>query len=360
MATQIIKPIFYFSVKTGNRGDDAIRESITSAIAKRINVPFSYFNIKYDELTEQRIEQLNNDGSVLFIAGSGLYSNTNTPSGWYFNCKPELFNKIKVPIFLIGLGCNNNLKQDIFGGELSDKAKKSIKLINDLASISTVRDQRTYDILKEIGVINHQLMLDPACFLEVPKVKKEKRVAINIAQHAPLLGRFDGGEEGQANRTKNLKLFAEISNWLIKKGYSIVFIAHDSLETNLIIDLKKLVPQLEWLNTDNIALICKEYSRCTMSIGLKMHSNILSFASETPFISLYYDLKSIEFLKMIGWERFGQSIFDTDIEWIKKQIKFIEHNPKYFSIYLKEQKEYYQPKFDNLIHQTCNLINTTT
>lgn len=169
-----LKPIFYFSVMSSNRGDMAIRESIISAIKKRIDISFAYFNVKYDELTAQRIEQLNKDGSCLMIAGSGLYSNTNTKSGWYFNCKSELFSKIKISIILVGLGCNNNLGKDIFDGELSDKAKESIKLINNLAKISTVRDKRTYNILKNIGVNNHELQIDPACFLEVPRVKKEK------------------------------------------------------------------------------------------------------------------------------------------------------------------------------------------
>lgn len=351
------KPIFYFSVMTNNYGDIAIRKSITDAIQKRINIPINYFNVKYDELTEQRIEQLNKEGSCLMISGSGLYSNANTHSGWYFNCKSELFSKTTVPIFLVGLGCNNNLKNDIFG-ELTDKTKTSIKLLNDLATVSTVRDQRTYDILKEIGVTNHQLMLDPACFLNVTPVTKQKRIAINIAQHAPILGRFDGGIEGQKNREKNLQYFARISNNLINRGYSVVFVCHDPLEQSLVIDLKKLVPELEYLNTGNIDRILEEYAKCKFSVGMKMHSNILSFATNTPFISLFYDVKSIEFLKLLGWERFGKSIFDKDIEWVKQQIDFILYNPRYFSTYLKENKEYYQPKFNNLIDKICDTIKT--
>ena len=251
------KPIYYWHVQTGNRGDFAIRQSIVSAIQKKINISFAFFNVKYDELTKERIiNDLNKNASVLMIAGSGLYSNcSTTKSGWYFNCNTDLFSKIKIPIILIGLGCNNNLKNDIFGGELTEKTKQSIKLINDLATVSTVRDQRTYDILKNIGVTNHQLMLDPACFLNGSKNEKEKRVAINIAQHAPLLGRFDGGEEGQKNRARNLITFSLISNVLIKQGYSVIFIAHDTLEQSLIIDLKKLVPELEYL-IQIILMIC--------------------------------------------------------------------------------------------------------
>ena len=94
---KIYKPIFYYSVMTGNRGDIAIRKSIVDAIEKRINIPFSFFHVKYEELTENRIiNQLNTDGSALIIAGSGLYTNYPMSSGWYFPCKTELFNKIYI------------------------------------------------------------------------------------------------------------------------------------------------------------------------------------------------------------------------------------------------------------------------
>ena len=347
-----LKPIFYASVMTSNRGDMAIRESITSAIKDRLDVPFAYSNVK-DKLTEQRIEQLNNDGSSLFIAGSGLYSNANTPSGWYFNCKPELFSEIKVPIFLIGLGCNNNLGLDIFGGELSDKAKYSIKLINNLVTISTVRDQRTFDILKDIDINNHELQLDPACFLEVPKIKKEKRVAINLAQHSPALGRFDGTPK---ERIKNIKLFGKIGRYLESKEYKIVFIAHDALEHSLIMDLQKELPDMEFVNTDNIDEMLNEYARCEFSIGVKMHSNIMSFASGTPFISLYYDVKSMEYLKLIHWSEFGHSVFSNYYNWLKKKVDNMIENHNYYIKQFRKMKKIEERDFDKLIEEICNII----
>jgi len=355
---KILKPIYYYHVQTGNRGDLAIKESIVSSIQKQINIPFSFFNVKYDELTEQRIiNDLNKNASALMIAGSGLYSNCSaTKSRWYFNCDTNLFSKITVPIILIGLGCNNNLKSDIFGGELTDKAKQSIKLINDLAVISTVRDQRTYDILKNIGVTNHELMLDPACYLNAPRTNKEKKVAINIAQHAPLLGRFDGEKEGQKNREKNLKNFAKISNYLIEKGYSVVFVAHDALEQSLIIDLKKLVPELKYLNTDNINRMLIEYAKCEFTICVKMHSAILSFAVGTPFINIYYDQKSIEFLKMIKCTELGISIFSDYCSTTSVELFRVLESLNVYKLHFNKIKEYYQLKFDNLIIKICQLI----
>ena len=354
------KTIFYYSVMTGNRGDMAIRKSIVEAIEERLKVPFAFFNLKYEELTEKRIlNQLNTEGSCLMIAGSGLYTNYPKSSGWYFPCKTELFKKIQVPICLVGLGCNNNLGKDIFKGDLKSKAKKSIKLINDLSSISTVRDQRTYKLLKGLNIKKHKLQLDPANFLKVPQVPKEKRVAINLAQHSPALGRFDGGEEGQKNRSKNIQIFATIGKYLEKKGYKIVFIAHDALEHSLYLDLQQKLPNLEFVNTDNIDKMLYEYARCEFSIGMKMHSNILSFASGTPFISVYYDVKSIEYNKLIHWSEFGYSVFEDYKKWLKDKVKEMITNHEYYTKQFRKLKKIEQEEFEKLIENICDIIKTS-
>lgn len=351
------KTIFYYSVMTGNRGDTAIRKSIVEAIEENLKVPFAFFNVKYEELTEQRIlNQLNTEASCLIIAGSGLYTNYPTSSGWYFPCKTELFSKIKVPIMLIGLGCNNNLGNDIFKGELKPKTKESIKLMNDLAAISTVRDQRTYKLLNDLGIKKHQLMLDPGNFLKVPKIPKEKRIAINLAQHSPALGRFDGNDE---IRNKNIKYFTKIGNYLQNKGYKLVFIAHDALEHSLIMDLQKNLPELDFVNTDNIDIMLQEYARCEFSIGIKMHSNILSFAAGTPFISLYYDIKSIEYLKLIHWSDFGYSVFNNYYNWLKNKINNLIENNKYYTIQFRKIKKLEEIEFDKLINNICQNIEKT-
>lgn len=349
-----LKPIFYYHVQTGNRGDMAICKSITDAIKERINVPFAFFNVKYEELTEQRIlNQVNTDGSALMIAGSGLYTNYPMSSGWYFPCKTELFNKIKVPIMLIGLGCNNNIGNDIFKGDLTDQAKHSIRIINDLASISTVRDQRTFDLLTNIGITKHKLMIDPGNFLRVQTVPKENRVAINIAQHSPSLGRFDGNKD---ERNKNIKYFFRLYHFLSCLKYKTVFIAHDSLEQSLIIDLKSQCKDMEYINTDNLDTMLYEYARCKLSVGIKMHSNIMSFAAGTPFISLYYDIKSTEYLKLINWSNYGFPVFSDYSDWLIDSTQIILANNKYYCDSFKQKKQLHQPEFDTLIQNICDII----
>ena len=348
------KPIMYYHVDTSNRGDWAIKKSIVEAIQKRLNISFAFLSVKNDELTEERIlKQLNTDCSALMIAGSGLYTNYPKSSNWYFPCKTELFEKIKVPIMLIGLGCNQNLKGGILNSELKEETKQSIKLINELSVISTVRDQKTYDILTGIGVTKHQLMLDPANFLDVKQRPKEKRVAIQIAQHAPILGRFDGTTE---LRNYNVETFAKIAESLISMKYEVVFIAHDALENSLIVDLQRLVPEIKGLNTDNLDTMLEEYARCEFVVSLKMHSAIMAFASETPTIQVYYDQKSIEYLKMIKCPELGICVFDNYYEQLKDKVDMMLNDYLYYTEKIKKTKQIEQIKFDNCMTEICEII----
>ena len=352
------KPIYYYSVMTGNKGDNAIRKSIVDAISKEIDIPFVFFNIKYEELTEKRIiNQLNNEASCLMIAGSGLYTNYSTSSGWYFPCSTTLFDKIKVPIILLGLGCNNNIGNDMFEGELKEETKDSIFKINQLSAWSSVRDLRTYKFLHNLGIHHHQLILDPANFLKVNRQPKEKRVAINLSQHSPALGRFDGDPKC---REKNIYYFSEACRHLTRKGYKIIFIAHDALEYSLIKDLKKYCPDLEYLNTDNLDTMLEEYSRCEFSIGMKMHSNIMSFASGTPFISVYYDIKSIEYAKLVGCQNFQVCVFDDYLEELISKIDLMIKNIDTQTYKLDAVRTVNKGQFNMGIKQICNIIKTTT
>jgi len=87
-----------------------------------------------------------------------------------------------------------------------------------------------------------------------------------------------------------------------------------------------------------------------------MHSNILSFACGVPFISIYYDIKSIEFLKLIDYSSFGCNGFEDYVEKIIPLIdKLIEHNYLY-SNQFRRIKEENLPKFEQEISHICEII----
>jgi polysaccharide pyruvyl transferase WcaK-like protein len=348
------KPIWHYCVMTSNRGDKAIRKAIAQNIHKHLpEVPIAYFNCKFEELTEQRIEQLNKEASGLIIGGSGLYVERKSfSSGWYFPCKTELFDKIKVPIFLVGIGINQTLDNK-FEKPVNNNSLKSIIKMNQLASLSSVRDSSAFSLLKDNGIKNVVLNLCPACFIKSPKINKINQVAINFSQHNPLLGRFDGTSD---YRNKNLEIFGKIISYLSSQNYTVKFIAHDALEQSIINDLKKIQPNFSYINTDNIDTMLLEYAKSKFSIGVRLHSNILSFATDTPFISIVYDLKGIEFAHLVGADNFLTNIIDYDYLLLQKLVDEMIRNHQAIQTTLILHKDKYQNKSNKFFKQLTDEI----
>lgn len=351
---KIYKPIWHYCVMTSNRGDKAIRMAIAQAIHNHLpNIPIAYFNNKYEELTEERINQLNREASCLIIGGSGLYVNKkSSSSGWYFPCKTELFDKIKVPIFLTGIGVDKTLENKNF--ELpKGKALNSVIKLNKLSKLSSVRDRIALSLLKKNGIEKATLTLCPAGYINVPKIKKEKQVAINFSQHNPLLGRFDGTPK---YRNKNLKIFSKIINYLHSLDYKVMFIAHDVLEQSIVSDLYKLTPNFDYINTDNINIILKEYAKSQFSIGVRLHSNILSLAADTPFISIGYGYKNLEYVDLIGSNYYSTNVIDYDYNILKNLVNKIINNLPQIKQTLITNRDKYRTKSDKYFKKLTDII----
>jgi len=288
------KPIWYFSVMGSNRGDKAIREAVKTQLSKRVDAPIAFFSCKTDLLDMNRINQLNEEGSMLLIAGSGLYSNYDLESGFYFRCNPDNFKHIKVPIVLLSIGMNNHLEMDRFG-PLQPDTLKNIKELNQLASHTSTRDHRTLRMLYDLGIEKAAFVPDPAMFC--PKTafpfqpKNTRLVGLSIAQHATML---------KHRRQKIIELFIGVCHALDARGYTPIFISHDALEHNIYEDLKAQYPALLYYSNDSPREMMSLYEKCEFTIGVRCHSNIMSFGSCTPFICLAYDQKQVEFCKIAG------------------------------------------------------------
>ena len=351
-----MKPIWHFFVTGSNRGDMGIAKSIQDAIRERVDIPIASFSVRHDELDERRIEQLNDEASMLLIGGSGLYTNYKLSSGWYFSCDSNLFDKIKVPIVLMGIGSNNNFIMDLYG-ELHESTKESIRKINDLAALSSVRDLRTFNMLRNFGVDKPELIADPACFLRCESQVRENLVGINIAQHIPMLGRFnvDGNY-----RSSNIYNYKKICEHLYNIGFRVVFITHDCLEHNLVEEFVSCFPNMEYINSDDINEMLRVYSRCKLTVGVRTHSNIFSFASGTPFISTYYDAKGIEFLKMVNSD-FGVSV--TEKDFYRDVNSFIDEllgNYGVVKANLVNRRDTLRIDYDRFADAVCELVCSTT
>ena len=343
------KPIWYFSVMGSNRGDQAIREGVTSHLRKYTDAPIAFFSCKTDLLNKQRIDQLNKEGSMLLIAGSGLYSNYDLESGFYFRCNPEDFKHIEVPIVLLSLGMNNHLEMDRFTS-LSPQTLTSIKTVNEQAVHTSVRDYRTLRMLHGMGVEKAMFVPDPAMFChseEAPFQLRNKRlVGLSIAQHAKML---------KKHRENVIRVFIELCHALDDGGYTPIFISHDALEHNIYEELKQGYPRLLYYNEDSPRGMMGVYEKCVFSVGIRCHSNIMSFGANTPFIALAYDEKQVEFCKIAG----TKPLLLTQglaVEALLNRVKYIEENYMSIKKDMSDRWNYLYSVFDTTLNKIAEEV----
>ena len=342
-----MKPIWQFSVHSSNRGDQAIQHSIEDLIRSRIDVPIAHFSCMHELLNAKRIQQLNREASMLLIGSAGLYSNYPLESGWYFRCKPENFKKIQVPIVLFAIGCNRHLEKDRFG-PLRPKTLESIKAINEQAVLSGVRDYRTLEVLGQLGIKKASFVPDPGMFLHPSEYWSEVSVGINIAQHCRMLEHY---------RPQLLEISAKLCWLLDEKHIKPIFIAHDCLEHSLYLDLKKHYPNLTCYNENKPREMMGLYHQLLFNVAVRCHSNIMSFGAGTPFISLMYDQKQVEFLKVIGFSELGIKInSQLTFNILKEKVNFVMNNLHEITIKMRNRKHELKKIEDNFVDQVVKVL----
>jgi len=345
------RPIWYFSVMSSNRGDQAIRAGVTAQLKTKTEAPIAYFSCRNDLLDTRRIEQLNEEASMLLVAGSGLYSNYDLESDFYFRCNPEDLTLIEAPIALYSIGMNNHLEMDRFG-LLKEETLESIRTFNRAASHSSARDFRTLDMLHEIGVKKAKFAPDPAIFCPSKPCRIDedrKMVGLNIAQHAAMLKHY---------RSDLIEIFGEVCCYLDGEGYKPVFIAHDALEHSIYEDLVREFPRLIYYNKEGVEEMMSLYRMLDFTVGVRCHSNIMSFGAGTPFVCLAYDQKQVEFCKVVNMSPYLLRISkDITIDQVLDKIEHILEDSEELRIVMKERKKELWKIHRDSIDEIVGLIN---
>jgi polysaccharide pyruvyl transferase WcaK-like protein len=322
-----IKYVFHYTVRgprlssypPPNRGDYAASEGITRELTRRLgkNVEFSTLSLRFDQLTPSLVDEINEKAASLLIGGGGLYSRRESTSHWYFPSNMELIQKIKVPIILAGIGHNRSLLEEINDPEnpyevIGPEALDSIRLINQQAALSSVRDPYTAKLLKNARVTcpnGIEVLPDPASllFLNTPTPQIERSyIGISLAFHEKQL-------------IEHLpKLVSSIADFLNQEHlvkYPVLFLAHAPDERFIAYHLQREGIKISHVvDTHNLDQIGKELASCYLLITQKMHPAILAWSQRTPFISLNYDVKQKAFHDFIGLQEFGIDFSEISLQ----------------------------------------------
>lgn len=327
MKNKEIKIIHFHPETTTNKGDIAIAQAIEDLLRENLNVKkYSHLNIEhlrrmnypklfymiskdsrlskflpefspfrnfYNLLRKIQIKNIIkkiNKNNLIVIGGGGIYSN------FFFPLDEKILSRINIPMVIFSPGVNINLKSP----GLTTEVKQSIKYLNQIARLSSVRDSNSLDILKKELNKDVKNIGCPSILLKEQESKK-----INIDSKNFNLGINIGFHVNSLNENKIkdiINLYKNIIKKLkLDKPVKIYYFKHHLREKYIIKKLKKI-----FKNLIIIDLPPKEmkyyYGKMDFVISMMLHSCILAFGSGTKFFNFAYNSKNLAFMRDIGRE----------------------------------------------------------
>jgi polysaccharide pyruvyl transferase WcaK-like protein len=295
--------IHHFYPRTHNIGDHFVQRGIAAMF--RSVVPAATFKlfdvnsrgqekVEYG-LTQSAVERANKEADLIIVGGSNLYEGSfNWP--WGVHLEPEALKNLRVPLFLVGVGTGSNFDSPLH--KPSARAKLEIRLLNDFATFSGVRDVITLDWLHQLGVTKARLMGDPASFIFNNPLQTNHggHVLLTIPPRRIWTSRRQFWKVHTSGRPVFLAL-VELAKTLSKKGHQVVVTCNDPADLPLAQQLF-----VDWLPH---AVICPEtpedyfqlLSKSRAVISGRLHTAVVAFSLGIPFLLIDIDRRTHGFLQ---------------------------------------------------------------
>ncbi len=269
-----------------NKGDVGIVEAVQDLLID--NLPgVEIFDIPMDQMKLGELNWLDkiNSCDLVVMGGGGIYYR-------YFLPYNETFiNSIKPPIITFGVGYINE-----FGSpSLTPEDKHSVKVLNQVAKLRSVRDENTFNFLREIGVNKDiEIIGDPAVLL------KEKPVDLKLGQfNVGFNINYSGWLGFGQYQDQIISSYQECIDYLVSEHKAnIYYLVHHPGE-------HQIFPKLE-RKFEVIDVPAKQqkyaYSKLQLVVGMMLHVGVMAFGAGTPIMIVAYDIRNLGFAKFIGYD----------------------------------------------------------
>ncbi|WMN63450.1 colanic acid biosynthesis pyruvyl transferase WcaK [Vibrio parahaemolyticus] len=245
----------------------------------------------------------------------------------------------KKPILMVGHSVGPFKNKNI-----SKIAKDVFKNVDSLILRESVSEEHLY----EIGLTHDNFILggDTAWLINPDKyefnispllskyVDSRPTIAITVRELAPFDVRLGISQDDYEEKMANL------CEYLIGKGYNIIAVStctgFDSYHRDDRISALRIGRIIN--NAERYTVVMDELtdvelgkllSKCTLTIGTRLHSAILSMRFGTPAFAIYYEHKSLGILKKIGLIEYSVAIHDIATSDFKnivlRKLENIEH-----------------------------------
>lgn len=297
-----------------NTGDEAILQAMIDQIKE--NIPhanltvLSYkaretmekYNIKaisrnkYSDL----IQAIKQSDIVISGGGSILQDATSARSLIYYLSIIYIAKKMGKKVMFYGNG---------FGPITKSFNKKLVKHIINKVDVITVRDEQSKAEMISLGITRDIIVTADVTF-SYKKLTDEQSDQILINEQIDLEKNKIGISVREwKNQEKYKYIIAEIGDYLINKGYEIIFIPmqypRDYIVSEEIAGMMKKTPKVLEEKYSPKELI-SFMSRLHLMIGMRLHSLIFSTIAGTPIVGIEYDTKINNFIEIANQKNAGK------------------------------------------------------
>ena len=313
-------------VKKGNAGDNLLVPALRDSIEKSIDMPVNWCHKSVrDVLDDETVQSINNSKGLL-IGGGGLFlkdTNTNEISGWQWPCSLNELDKIKVPMYILGVGYNRFRGQDDFEPyfieNINEVVRKS-KFVG-LRNNGSVRAIQQYLDENLKGKVHFHPCATTVLskLYRMPSVNVDKPfIAVNCA--------FDRSNMRYGERKE--EILRSITNVLkhYSLQYNIKYYAHMQSDKEILPYFDEVQLQYEVVDLDNRLAtddFLRIYSEPVLVLAMRGHAQLIPFGCQTPVLSIISHDKLQWFLEDIGHIEWGIDVRED--EFYKKLMQTMQY-----------------------------------
>lgn len=358
------KTIWHLGGYNRNYGDFVLLESIRENLEKQSDIPLNFVNIdcQSTHFFTELIDELNEKADMLLIGGGGFIMNRhedNSLSGWQWSIKNEDIAKIKVPIVVYGIGYN---KFNYDNRGFNEQMNQSLILTQNSAKLFSVRNTGTKEelIARGLNENNIEVIPDSGMFISPCPINADflnsgrMLIGLNFVSDRPQYTYPDNYDNTKRIVMENLinacRHFIEKYNALIINLDHIPVLDEEvniefknKLGNDNYLVLSEEIPEIYPPSLVNSHFLAYIYKKMNVVIGMRGHSNIISFGMGTPFVSMGSHNKNRFFAKEIGEEKHLIDLRDyknnAKCDIIIKQVEGLLQDKEYKDRTFKRRKE---------------------
>lgn len=238
---------------------------------------------------------------LIVLGGGGLFSDEKPRAVWIWYLQYLWFKAFRKKV-----AC---LAQSV--GPLKNKwAKKIVNNVFKNAVLATVRDDKSANLLEQIGVSGVKVLADPAYGIAYNQESFSKKSNYIVLTLRPW--------EKERDLAVNA-IIKKFSDWLTREhNLEVVFVP---FQTRFDSDLERfecLKNFVKLKNPEDINETLEITTRARAVLGMRLHSVILAVLTKTPFVALSYSKKVKDFADTVEMGEFVLDYNNFTLEQLKK------------------------------------------